>query len=71
MTDNGRTLGNGDEEFGDEDEGADLESGEYDAMLRLERLETLEEDMMELGVATLDEVRQRIAQLHQQLDDAD
>jgi hypothetical protein len=41
---------------------------EYDAMLVLERLESLEEDMQELGVTTLDEVRRRIATLHEELD---
>lgn len=42
--------------------------GEYDAMLVLERLETLEEEMNEFGVRTLDDVRRRIAELHEQLD---
>ena len=40
---------------------------EYDLMVLLERLESLEEDMVELGMTTLDDVRQRIAQLHEQL----
>lgn len=44
---------------------------EYDDMLRLEQLESIEEDMMELGVTTLDDVRQRIAELHAQLDERD
>ncbi len=42
---------------------------EYDAMMRLERLESLEEDMIDLGVTTLDEIQQRIRELHQQLGD--
>ena len=42
---------------------------EYDLMVLLERLESLEEDMEELGMTTLDEVRRRIAQLHEQLGD--
>jgi hypothetical protein len=37
--------------------------------MRLERLESLEEEMMEMGIASLDEVRQRIADLHRQLDE--
>lgn len=42
---------------------------EYDEMMQLERLESLEEDMVDLRVSTLDEVRRRIAELHQALDD--
>jgi hypothetical protein len=38
-------------------------------MIVLERLESLEEDMVDLGVTTLDEVRARIAELHRALDD--
>jgi hypothetical protein len=52
-----------------DDEEATTDSAEYDLMLALERLESLEEDMVDLGVSTLDEVRQRIAALHRQLDD--
>ena len=40
----------------------------YEDMELLERLETLREDMEELGVSTLDEVIKRIADLHRQLD---
>jgi hypothetical protein len=47
---------------------SDDAQGEYDAMLVLERLETLEEEMDELGVRTLDEVRRRIVELHEHLD---
>lgn len=42
---------------------------EYEAMLLLERLESLEEDMLELGVATLTELRRRIEELHRKLDE--
>jgi hypothetical protein len=49
--------------------GADFDPKEYGAMLVLERLESLEEDMVDLGVSTLDEVRTRIADLHRALDD--
>lgn len=47
----------------------DFDPAEYDTMLVLERLESLEEEMRELDVATLDEVRRRIAELHRELDD--
>ena len=60
--------GNGHAQPGDEERPDEPESGEYDAMLLLERLETLEEDMEELGVRTLDDVRRRIAELNEQLD---
>jgi len=50
----------------DEDEDDDFDPAEYDAMLHLERLESLEEEMQELGVTTLDEVRRRIDELHRQ-----
>lgn len=52
----------------DPDEDADFDPKEYGAMLVLERLESLEEDMVDLGVSTLDEVRVRIADLHRALD---
>jgi hypothetical protein len=51
--------------FEDDD---DFDDEEYDDMELLERLETLREDMEELGVTTLDEVIQRIKELHQLLD---
>ena len=41
---------------------------EYEEMELLERLETLREDMEDLGVTTLAEVIQHIEELHQQLD---
>ena len=47
----------------------DVDPQEYDMLMRLERLESLEEEMMEMGIASLDEVRQRIADLHRQLDE--
>jgi hypothetical protein len=37
-------------------------------MMILERLESLEEEMEDLGVKSLDEVRQRIEDLHAELD---
>jgi hypothetical protein len=60
--------------FDDEDDDPEsaledeLEPEEYDTLLRLERLESVEEEMMELGVTTLEEVRERIAELHRELD---
>jgi hypothetical protein len=53
---------------GDPEGDADFDPREYGAMIVLERLESLEEDMVDLGVATLDEVRARIAELHRALD---
>ncbi len=41
---------------------------EYDEMELLERLETLREEMEDLGVTTLAEVNQRIEELHRRLD---
>jgi hypothetical protein len=41
---------------------------EYDEMELLERLETLREDMEDLGMTTLEEVIARINELHQALD---
>jgi hypothetical protein len=52
----------------DLDEDAEFDPAEYDTMLQLERLESLEEEMTELGVTTLDEVRRRIDELNVQLD---
>jgi hypothetical protein len=42
---------------------------EYTEMELLERLETLREDMEDLGVTSLDEVNRRIEALHRKLDD--
>ncbi|HEX3272743.1 MAG TPA: hypothetical protein VHR15_19015 [Ktedonobacterales bacterium] len=52
----------------EEQEDSAFDPAEYDSLLQLERLESLEEDMVELGVTTLDEVRQRIAALHREVD---
>ena len=41
---------------------------EYDDLELLERLETLREDMEELGVITLAELIQRIEEMHNRLD---
>lgn len=42
---------------------------EYDLMMALDELETLKEEMEELGVSTLAEVQSRIQELHSRLDD--
>ena len=42
--------------------------GDYAEFDLLERLETLREDMEDLGVTTLAEVIQRIEELHRRLD---
>lgn len=47
----------------------EVEDDEYDTMELLERLETLREDMEELGVTTLAEVIKRIEELHWQMDE--
>ena len=57
-----------DDEEWDEQDDAPFDPAEYDSLLQLERLESLEEDMVELGVTTLDEVRERIATLHREVD---
>ena len=72
MTGDGRALGSDgrDDEVEDVSQG-EFEPAEYESMLVLERLESLQEDMEELGVRTLDDVRRRIEELHRQLDEQD
>jgi hypothetical protein len=53
----------------DDELDAGFDPKEYDTMLELERLESLEEEMMELGVTSLDDIRQRISELHRTLDE--
>ncbi len=48
----------------DDDE---LDDEEYDTMMLLERLESLEEEMEELEITTLDDLRARIRDLHAEL----
>jgi hypothetical protein len=55
------------QKVGDWDED-DVDDEEFDDMELLERLETLREDMEDLGVTTLAEVIQRINELHHKLD---
>lgn len=54
-----------------EQEDRDFDPREYETMLELERLESIEEEMTELGVTNLDQVRKRIRELHEQLDEED
>jgi hypothetical protein len=58
-------MNNGPFSFDDQD---NLDE-EYDDMELLERLESLREDMEDLGITTLDQLNQRIAELHQKLDE--
>ena len=52
----------------DELDEEEFDQEEFDEMELLERLESLREDMEDLGVSTLAEVNQRIAELHKKLD---
>lgn len=45
------------------------EKEEYDLMMELEQLETLKEEMEELGVSSLAEVEARMRALNQKLDE--
>lgn len=67
MGTNGRYPDDDDEPLDlDDDEFA--EEGEYNALMLLDRLESLEDEMRELGVTSLDELRARIRDLHAQMD---
>lgn len=54
------------DELEDDDE---FDPAEYNTLIQLERLESLEEEMTELGVSTLDDIRRRIKELNAQLDE--
>ncbi len=45
------------------------EKEEYDLMMELEQLESIKEEMEELGVSTLAEVEARMAELNRKLDE--
>jgi hypothetical protein len=46
------------------------ESGaEYDLMMQLEQLESLKEEMEELGVSTIQEIEARMRDLNRQVDE--
>lgn len=49
------------------DESIDAEDEEYDAMMLLDRLESLEEEMEDLEISSLDQLRERIRDLHAEL----
>jgi hypothetical protein len=53
--------------FDDDDD--DFGDNEYDDMELLERLETLREDMEELGITSLAQLIERIVALHRKLDE--
>lgn len=46
----------------------ELEKQEYELMMELEQMETLKEEMEELGVTSLAEVEARMRELNQKLD---
>lgn len=46
-------------------------SEEYNKMLELERLESLREELEELGIKTVEELDQRIHRLHLELDEGE
>lgn len=50
------------------DERDDREQAQYDLMMELDQLESLKEEMEELGVSTIDEIEARMRDLHQRLD---
>jgi len=52
-----------------EDDDDEFDPAEYNTLIQLERLESLEEEMTELGVFTLDDIRRRIEELNAQLDE--
>ncbi len=58
-----------DDERDDLDDEEDFDPAEYNSLIELDRLESLEEEMTELGVASLDDIRRRIAELNTQLDE--
>jgi hypothetical protein len=43
----------------------------YDLMLELDRLEEIREDLLELGLRSLDEIEARIDELNRIIDEAD
>jgi hypothetical protein len=64
--DGGRAAHRDDDELEEDDE--DFDPKVYETMLELERLESIEEEMADLGVHTLEDVRRRIRELHERLD---
>jgi hypothetical protein len=52
-------------------EGKSDNNGHYNLMLHLERLESLQEDMEELGIDSLEALKRQIEEVHRQLDEAE
>jgi hypothetical protein len=65
---NGRGDGNHFDELDELDDDEDFDPAEYNTLVELERLESLEEEMKELGVTSLDDIRRRVDELNAQLD---
>ena len=63
------TLDTNENEPDDLEDDDDFDPGEYNTLIELERLESLEEEMQELGVTSLDDVRRRVEELNAQLDE--
>ena len=51
------------------DERDEREGAQYDLMMELDQLESLKEEMEELGVRNLEEIEARMRELHQRLDE--
>ena len=68
MGKNGRYPDDDDEPLDMVDDEELAEEGEYDTLMLLDRLESLEDEMRELGVNSLDELQTRIRDLHAQMD---
>ena len=51
------------------DERDERDGAEYDLMMELDQLESLREEMEELGVASLDDIEARMRELHRKLDE--
>ena len=69
MSANGGSGPDGNNDALDERDDEDFDPAEYNTLVELERLESLEEEMKELGVTSLDDIRRRIDGLNAQLDD--
>lgn len=51
------------------DERSERDQAEYDLMMELDQLESVKEEMEDLGVASLAEIEVRIRDLHSKLDE--
>ena len=68
MSNSPSNRGQAPEDEDEQTEGEPFDPSEYDTLMQLERLESLEEEMIEVGVTTIEELRERIASLHRELD---